>query len=446
MSKNIFLYLLIFNALALQAQVIDYDYVPDFTYEEVADRLSCIETTIPLHYNLRVKGFIDYFTVRDRDYTREILNRKDYYFDIFEPVLSKYNMPDEIKYLAVVESGLRSNAVSHANAVGLWQFIHSTGKIYGLNNNWYIDDRMDPLLATDAACRHLTDLYRMFNDWELALAAYNCGPGNVRKAIKRSGYKKDFWEIFNYLPRETRSYVPQFVAIIYALNYAEEHNLYPEKPFSLPKTDTIQVSQYLHLETFSALSGICMEDLLALNPAVKRGAIPDGFTNFPLNIPLQKLAQVKENRVVWFDSAGKVGKEQLEYLSRNTPGSVFGREKIIYKVRSGDVLGSVAQKHHVTIADIKKWNNFSSNTIYIGQNLNIWVLPTYSSTTKSTYTASAQSTTTSMSITSGIYKVQPGDTLWGISKSSNISVEQIKSMNNLTSNVIQPGQSLILRK
>ncbi len=159
---------------------------------EVADRISCIESEVSLEYNEKVKSFIDYFTVRDRPYTQEVLNKTALFFPIFEETLAKYNLPDELKFLSIVESGLRPNAISRANAVGLWQFMSSTGKMYGLNNDWYLDDRMDPYASTDAAARHLRDLYSMFDDWELALAAYNCGPGNVRKAIRRSGYKKNF--------------------------------------------------------------------------------------------------------------------------------------------------------------------------------------------------------------------------------------------------------------
>ena len=177
------------------------EVIPDNTYDEIADRMSCIEKEVPLVFNERVMAFVDYFAIKDREYTKDIIRKKELYFPLFSETLAKYNMPDELKYLAIVESGLRPNAISRANAVGLWQFISSTGKMYGLQSNWYVDDRMDPEEATDAAARHLRDLYNMFDSWELALAAYNCGPGNVRKAIRRSGYKREFWDIYRYLPR-----------------------------------------------------------------------------------------------------------------------------------------------------------------------------------------------------------------------------------------------------
>ena len=421
-----------------------YDAVPDVSYEEMEDRLGCLENTISLEFNQRVKDFIDYFTIKDRNYTREILTRKDMYFDIFEPVLAKYNLPDELKYLAIVESGLRPNAISRASAVGLWQFISSTGKMYGLKGNWYVDDRMDPYKSTDAAARHLRDLYRMFNDWELALAAYNCGPGNVRKAIRRSGYKKKFWEIYRYLPRETRGYVPQFVAMIYSLNYAADHNLFPDKVEYLMAFDTVKVSQYFHLETFAAQLDLCVDDLLVLNPMIKRGALPEGTRNFSLRVPAELKDTIVANRSFLYDTAGKVGKKQLEYLARNMPGSTYGREKLTYRVRSGDVLGTIARRHHVRISDIKKWNNLRSNMIRIGQRLSIWVLPTYNSKTKDLYRTTARVNNQPDTTGKKVYTVKSGDTLWSISKSTNQSIEQLKELNQLKSNNIKPGQALIV--
>ncbi len=431
---------------ASSAQQIHHDHIPDVSFEELGDRMNCLasQVDVPVEFNQRVKDFVDYFTIKDRDYSRQILTKKDRYFRIFEPVLEKYDLPDALKYLAIVESGLRPDAVSRASAVGLWQFIRSTGKIYGLKANWYVDDRMDPYLATDAACRHLKDLYNMFGDWELALAAYNSGPGNVRKAIRRSGYKKKFWEIYRYLPRETRSYVPQFTAIIYTLNYADKHNLFPEEQEYAMEFDTIHVSQYFHLETFANQLQICVEDLIELNPQIKRGALPGDGRNYVMRLPQELKDTVVASRHLLYDSAGKVGKKELEYLARNEPGSTYGREKRVYRVRSGDVLGLIAQRHNVRISDLKKWNNLRSNLIRVGQRLNIWVLPNYNSRTKSLYQVTARSTTSVDLTGKELYTVEYGDTLWGISKKTNLSVAQLKALNNLNNNNIRVGQALII--
>jgi len=437
-----------FFSLAVVAQEFKLDEVlPDYTYDEVADRMACLEREVPLNFNERVLAFIDYFSLKDRDYTRGIVKKKDLYFPIFSAALAKYDMPDELKYLSIVESGLRPQAISRANAVGLWQFISSTGKMYGLSNNWYIDERMDPYEATDAACRHLTDLYRMFDSWELALAAYNCGPDNVRKAIRRSGYKKEFWDIYRYLPRETRSYVPQYVAITYLFNHLDEHGFSEVSEQFYPELDTIKISQYFHLETFCNQSGLCLDDMLLWNPQIKRGALPEGTKNFALHIPIESKDSIVANRTFLYDTASKVGKQHLEYLARNTPGSTYGRERIYYRVRSGDVLGTIARQYGVRISDIKKWNRLRGNMIRIGQRLSIWVLPSYSSKTKKLY-ASTKSSKPAPAVTSAsggkTYTVRYGDSLWSISKSNNTTIEKLKAANKLASNTIQPGQSLVI--
>ncbi|MEM6644497.1 MAG: LysM peptidoglycan-binding domain-containing protein [Bacteroidota bacterium] len=436
------------KAQEIKVQVPGEEWIPDNTYEEIADRIQCIENEVPLVFNERVKAFVDYFAIKNRDYTRGIIQKKELYFPIFSEVLARYEMPDELKFLAIVESGLRPNAISRANAVGLWQFISSTGKLYGLTGNWYVDERMDPYEATDAAARHLRDLYRMFDSWELALAAYNCGPGNVRRAIRRSGYKKEFWEIYRYLPRETRSYVPQFVAITYLFNHLEDHGFVDVPEYFYPELDTILVSQYFHLETFCNQVDLCLDDMLLWNPQIKRGAIPDGTKDFSLRIPVDKKDSIVANRKMLYDTASKVGKAQLAYLARNTPGSTYGRNRIYYKVRSGDVLGKIARQYGVRVSDIKKWNRLNSNMIRIGQTLSIWVLPTYSSKTKSLYAVNKRSGTKSSSapVTSSgtIYKVRSGDSLWSISRSNNTTIEKLKRANKLSSSKIKPGQSLVI--
>jgi membrane-bound lytic murein transglycosylase D len=421
----------------------DLEYIPgDDSPDVLRDRLSCIVRNIPLVYNDKIHAFINYFTVKDREYTRMMMRRKNLYFPLFEKYLAKYNMPDELKYLSIIESGLNPRAISRVRAVGLWQFMPATGKYYGLNNNWYIDDRMDPERSTDAACRYLRDLYRMFNDWELALAAYNTGPGNVKRAIRKSGYKKTFWDIYSHLPRETRSYVPQFVAIIYTMNYLDEHNFIHEGEEMLVRHDTVNVSKFVNFETLASLTGTCLEDLQKLNPAIQRNAVPETGKPFTIRIPQEAKLQLELNRLAILDSVSKVGKKEIELLAKNTEGSTYGRDRILYKVKSGDVLGSIAMRHGVKVNDLKKWNNLKSNTIRSGQRLTVWLKPPLRNSVIHTNPTKTPVVTISGSKT---YTVQPGDTLWDITKKfQGLTIEKIKTLNKLNNTKIQPGQKLIV--
>jgi membrane-bound lytic murein transglycosylase D len=423
----------------------DLEYIPgDDDPALIQDRLACISKRIPLVYNDRIHAFINYFTVRDREYTKMIMRRKNLYFPIFEKYLAKYNLPDELKYLSIIESGLNPRAISRVRAVGLWQFMSATGKYYGLHNDWFIDERMDPEKSTESACRYLRDLYNMFNDWELALAAYNTGPGNVKRAIRKSGYKRSFWEIYPNLPRETRSYVPQFVAITYTMNYLDEHNFYNEGEEKLVVSDTLHVNKYMHFETFANLTNACLEDLQRLNPSIQHNALPETHKPYVLHVPKASKELLALNRYAILDSASKVGRNELLTLAKKSEGSTYGRDRIVYKVRSGDVLGSIAIRHGVSVANLKKWNNMRSNTIRVGQRLNIWLKTSPRTTT--TVVASAKQNTTPVAIPdSKTYTVQPGDTLWHISrKFEGLTVDKIKSMNNLGDNKLQPGQKLII--
>lgn len=427
--------------LSVIPQMADLEYIPgDDTPELLADRLTCLQKTIPLTYNTTVHGFIDYFTVRNRDYTRSMQRKQDLYFPLFEKYLELYNLPDELKYLSIIESGLNPRAISKARAVGLWQFMSGTGRYFGLYHDYYRDDRMDPEKSTDAACRYLAQLYRIFGNWELALAAYNSGPGTVRKAVRRSGYKKSFWEVYPHLPRETRAYVPQFIAIMYALNYTEEHNLAETAREKIQPYDTVQVKQYLHIETLAKLTGSCLEDFQKLNPSVLRGVLPDNGRMHTLKIPVTAKELLDQNRSVILDSAAKVGRSDNEIMARNSVGDTFGREMVYYKVVSGDVLGVIAERYGVRVSDLKAWNNLQSNTIRTGQRLVVWVKP------GRTVTASVPvSEPVLLPPNTKTYIVQPGDTLWDISKKvPGLTVEKIKGLNNLKDNTLKPGQKLIV--
>lgn len=420
----------------------DLEYVPaDETPEVLTERLTALEKDIPLTYNEKVHAFINYFLIRDREHTRNVLRKKDVYFPLFEKHLKEYNMPEELKYLSVIESALVPHAVSRARAVGLWQFMSYTGKHVGLKIDWYIDERMDPEKSTIAACKYLSQLHTIFNDWELALAAYNTGPGNVRRAIRKSGGKKTFWEIYPYLPRETRAYLPQYVAMVYALNHAPEHNLFAEGREEIMSNDTLKVNGYLHVETLAKLTGTCLDDYRKLNPSVLHDVLPDGREHV-IRIPIAAKEELEKNRFAILDSATKTNRLQVEALARNAAGNTLGREMMVYRVKSGDVLGVIARRHGVRVEDMKKWNNLSSNMIRTGQRLNIWVRPGEQERLPVAGSTSTNSLPTSGSKT---YTVQPGDTLWDITKKfQGLTVEKIKSLNNLKSNELKPGQKLII--
>ncbi len=424
----------------------EHEYIPgDDSPMLIRDRLKCIEGSIPLAYNDKIHAFINYFTVKDREYTRLMIRRKNLYFPIFEETLAKYGLPDELKYLSIIESGLNPRATSRVRAVGLWQFMAATGRYYGLHNDWYIDERMDPVKSTDAACRYLRDLYNMFDDWELALAAYNTGPGNVKRAIRRSGYKKTFWEIYPYLPRETRSYVPQFVAIMYTMNYLDEHNFIREEEEMLVRHDTLMVKDFLNFETFAALTGTCIEDLQKLNPSIRHNAVPHTPKGYMIRVPEYGKEALESNRVAILDSASKTGRKELELLAKNAAGNTYGRERIVYRVKSGDVLGKIALRYGVRVNDIKEWNNLSGTMIRTGQRLTLWVHPGRHQASSTSSTSRPVATTNTDLSGKKVYTVQPGDTLWDITrKFEGLTVEKIKAMNNLSGNKIHPGQKLIV--
>ncbi len=443
MKKTIILFFLIISAFANAQEAIDV-YFENTTYDLVQDRISCMEAEMPLHFNDKVYGFVDYFTVRNRDYIKDVISKSTIYFPIFEEYLEKYNLPDELKYLAVVESGLNPQIQSRVGAGGLWQFMPYTGNMFQLHQDWYIDERFDPYQSTEAACKYLSSLYNMFGDWELALAAYNSGPGNVRKAIRRSGYKKGFWEIYKYLPRETRSYVPQFVAIAYTINYAEEHNLLPDAPAYQMENDTLMVKGYANLKTLAENLSLCYEDIQALNPNLKRFGLKSEKRYYPIRLPIDKIFEARTNKDTLLYLAALNGKKDLEYLSRNSTGSTYGRDKHTYRVKSGDVLGTIATRYSVRVSDIKKWNRLSNNTIRIGQKLSIWTYPNTKIKTASVSTPVAKHTPINLD-GKKTHTVQPGDTLWDISKMyKDLNIEKIKALNKLQTDKLQPGQVLIV--
>jgi membrane-bound lytic murein transglycosylase D len=422
--------------LALPSNAIP-DYVPD---ELIADRLSCLEKTIKLTYNKQIRGFVDYFTIKNRNYALVMERRKNVYFPIFEEYLKKHNMPDELKYLAIVESGLNPRAVSRAGAAGLWQFMPSTGKMYKLHQDQFVDERLDPYKATEAACLYLQELYNIFHDWQLALASYNCGPGNVRSAIRRSGYKDSFWEVYNYLPRETRSYVPQFVAVVYSMNHLKDHNIYADSlEYPIPY-DTLMVKQYMNLDVLCSQLNICKDDMIKLNPAVKRNVLPEHLS-YTLRIPADKIPLLALNRDAILDSCKRPAIE-IPNISLNIPVSSTGSlaRKTIYVVKKGEVLGGIADRNNVSISNLRKWNNIRGSNIRSGQRLVI-----YKNGGARNFSNNDDLASNDRKSKQKVYYVQAGDTLWTISRKNNgVSVEQIKKLNKLKGNEIKPGMKLVL--
>jgi membrane-bound lytic murein transglycosylase D len=420
--------------------------IPDVPDELIADRLSCLEKEIKLTYNKKIRGFIDYFTVKNRNYAMVMEQRKNVYFPIFEEALKRHNMPDELKYLSIVESGLNPKAYSRAGAAGLWQFMPATGRMYSLHQDQYIDERMDPYESTEAACKYLKELYNIFDDWELALASYNCGPGNVRRAIRKSGYKDGFWEIYNYLPAETRGYVPQFVAVIYAMNHLKDYNIYADSLEYPIAFDTIRVNQYTNLDALCTNLNICKEDFQKLNPALKKNIVPDNL-NYAIRIPADKIEMLTLNRGAIMDSCRLKPEEIAIAMKAPVNTAPAGQKKIIYVVKNGEVLGGIANRNHVSVANLKKWNNIKGTNIRAGQRLVIYRNGGGPASSTSSRNLASTSTTAKpkAKATPHVHYVQPGDTLWTISRKYNgISIEKIKKLNNLKGNEIKPGMKLVL--
>ena len=413
-----------------------YEYIPDFTYEEVAGRIEKMELEMDFELNDRVFSFIQYFTVRNRNYLKMVLARKEQYFPMYEETMKDYGMPVEIQNLSIIESGLDPKIKSRVGAMGLWQFMPATGRQYGMQVNLDVDERMDPEKSTEAAAKYLKVLYKMFGDWEVALAAYNCGPGNVQKAIRRSGGKKTFWGIYEFLPRETRNYVPQFQAMLYILNHLEEHNLRLEEPSYPLEYDHVNFDRALNLNRLANLSGICLADLEKLNPSINRGNVPESNRSMAIRIPKSKSFFIRENLAWLGDSIGKSTPIVLD--KKVTTTSEASSTRISYRVKSGDMLGKIASQHGVSLEKLKEWNKLRSTVIHTGQVLYIYPKG-QPATTETNSRALAQNTSGSK-----IYTVRPGDSLWVISQKHSLTIDQIKRLNNLNSTQIKPGQRLIV--
>jgi membrane-bound lytic murein transglycosylase D len=350
--------------------------LPDSTYVQ---RLQSLQSAVGMSFNNTVKGFITMYTVRKPKLVAVMLGLANYYFPLFEESLAKYGLPMELKYLPIIESALNPAANSSASAVGLWQFMYSTGKMYKLEISTFVDERRDPIKATDAAVRYLRDLYNIYKDWHLVIAAYNCGPGNVNKAIKRCGNAKDYWKIYYRLPKETRGYVPAFIAANYVMNFYQSHNILPKSPDFPIITDTLMVNDYLHFNQVSEVLGIPVEQIRSLNPQYRRDIIPASKERpYSLVIPQDEISAYLENestihdhrREEFFPNNQIVNPQ--DNFARHSP-DVKGREKIYYAVKKGDNLGLIASWFRVRSSDLKYWNDIRKNFVKAGQKLAIYV-------------------------------------------------------------------------
>ena len=444
---------------------------PDSVY---IDRLSKINYFIELPYNSIIRNHIHVYTVRQREKFGAVLGLADYYFPLFEDIFDSYGLPTELKYIAVIESVLNANAVSRVRATGLWQFMASTGRMYGLAINSIIDERKDPIKSTDAAARYLRDLYKIYDDWGLAIAAYNCGPGNVNRAIRRSGNKKDYWEIYYNLPRETRGFIPQYIAAVYAINYYKEHNLNP-LPINFPlAVDTVMVNRDIHLAQISEVMGIPLRELRALNPQYLTGLIPGSSKPHALTLPMTHIGDfidlndsIRNYRSATYLNRSTQIANPVQSSSASAPTNVSGKTQLTYTVKSGDNLGYIADWYRVALSDLRYWNNIYSNTIRVGQRITVYVDPQqseYFSKINSMSFAEKQATRgrsvplnerTAVAPTQPdadgeyiVHVVRSGDTIWDIVKMyENVTSAEILALNNISDpSRIQVGQRLRIKK
>ena len=414
------------------------DSFPKIPDEVFASRLKQLDEQSPFHFiaNDASLAMIKLYAYKRRRLTSKMLGLAEIYFPIFEDALIKYDMPLELKYLPIVESALNPKAKSWAGAGGLWQFMPKTGKIYNLSITSYVDERFDPYLATDAACRYLKKLYNIYNDWSMALAAYNAGPGNVNKAIRRSGGKTTYWEIRSFLPRETQGYVPAFIAVNYVMNFHNYHNIYPSEPeFSHYEIDTLHVCQRIEFDVLEEWLGYEQEKLEYLNPMFTKGVIPQPDSVYSLYLPQFLIGDF----IMDEDSIYKYSSLDNQYLiASNKPKRI---EKV-HIVKSGETMSGIAKKYHCTVNELKAWNNRTSDKLRIGQKLIVFQEAPKDATIKS------EPLPTTNDGNYVYYTIRKGDTLWDIAQKYNgVSVNDIQQLNsNLDFHHLKTGTKIKIQK
>ena len=425
----------------------ELSFVHEFHDSIYIQRLRKIPSIVNLTYNNIVRNYIHAYTIRNRDKLEVMLGLKDYYFPMFEEVFDMYGLPLELVYLSVIESALNPRAVSRAGATGMWQFMLGTGRRYQLQVNTFVDERRDPLTSTHAAAKFLKDLYSIYNDWVLAIAAYNCGPGNVNKAIKRSGEKTSYWDIYPYLPRETRGYVPAYIGATYAMNYYKEHNLSPKYIDVPPISDTVMVNRNVNLAQVSEVLHVPLQLLRDLNPQYRREILPGNTAPCPLRLPASYATK-------YIDMEDSICRHKVNvYLSNSfrviepagrkagNTANTAGKDRIVHTISSGETLGSIALDYGVSQDNLKDWNDLISSKIIAGKKLVVY-------TNKSTKASNSKTEKSSPVVASAgnitYHTVKSGDTVWGIAQQyQRVSDSDILKWNNLSrDSKIQPGMKL----
>ena len=422
--------------------------VPDSVYVE---RIKAMNSFIDLPYNSIVRNYIILYSEKMNKQMGQVLGLCSYYRPIIAEIFDEHGIPLELKAMAVIESSLNPTAVSRAGAKGMWQFMYSTAKLYGLGIDSFVDERLDPVKAAHAAAEYLKDSYNIFGDWNLAIASYNCGAGNVNRAIRRSGGKRAFWDIYPYLPRETRGYVPAFVGALYTMTYYKEHGIEPAAVEMPVHVDTFRINRMLHFKQVSELAGIPLADLKNLNPQYKHEIIPGNEKEYILRIPYNYANSFidHEDSLYAYKADEFFNPVVIKKIKDGGDG-----ERIVHRVRSGEVLGKIAIRYRVTVSQIKRWNNLRSDNIRIGQRLVIYrggnaPVTASSSTRKQQNTdkpAPPHKSSVPMDADYTVYTVKSGDSLYLIAKNyPGVSAQNIMDFNGISSK-IKPGMKIRIPK
>ncbi len=433
--------------------------IPEFSDSLNRSRLNMINETSPINYtfNKWVRSFIKLYKGERRQQVQQMVGISKYYFPIFETALDRNNLPLRLKYLPVIESALNPNAVSPAGAAGLWQFMYTTGKQYDLRITSYVDERRSVKSSTKAAVDYLGDLYKIYEDWLMVIAAYNCGPGNVNKAIRRSGYSDQFWKIYPFLPRETRGYVPAFIAVTHIFEHQDAYNIYPKKAKMPSVTDTVLLDEKLSFKAVAETMNLDIDKIRMLNPEYKRDVIPGGKSPESIILPIESALTFCSRRdsIIAYQDSVIDGDEGSEEKENNTDPAY---KPVYYTVKKGDNLGYIAEWYDCRASDLRRWNGIRGNRIHKGDKIKIYVpsekLGYYKQISHLSFNQkqnlddkSRQTTTLTESVSSGdqsYYTVRAGDTLWDIAKQyEGVSINKLKRLNNIrNTRGLRPGERI----